>query len=362
MLTSKACGPSTSSPGATSAMDIVATSPADNIAGARLAQPQSGSVSGSKPGPMLQHVGRSPAHTHAANSADVGHYTPDPASIPGVGGGGGGGGGGGSTGVHPGRDNRVEALRWARSIMSEKEWLNPPNRRLMDFVPYAARSLFQEEFGHVISTAALSNDAVHWLVVLRLFPAIVAAPLKRGGATHRHKCSAVWTCGASRNGKSSQRSCGAKNHLGEPPQPANERKPIECKQVQRRHETVIIISRGAAVHDGGQICPDGDEKEAACRKLHPSASANGGHRVQDGQNASRIQLDANSVWAAASTIAKSAALWTQPMHVRTVVGRKQGVIALTTLSTQIINGDVPEEARAWLYPHKLTMLLKESHH
>ena len=50
------------------------------------------------------------------------------------------------------------------------------------------------------------------------------------------------------------------------------------------------------------------------------------------------------------------------MHVRTVVGRKQGVIALTTLSTQIINGDVPEEARAWLYPHKLTMLLKESHH
>ena len=133
MLTSKACGPSTSSPGATSAMDIVATSPADNIAGARLAQPQSGSVSGSKPGPMLQHVGRSPAHTHAANSADVGHYTPDPASIPGVGGGGGGGGGGGSTGVHPGRDNRVEALRWARSIMSEKEWLNPPNHCLMVF-------------------------------------------------------------------------------------------------------------------------------------------------------------------------------------------------------------------------------------
>ena len=50
------------------------------------------------------------------------------------------------------------------------------------------------------------------------------------------------------------------------------------------------------------------------------------------------------------------------MHVRTVVGRKQGVIALTTLSTQIINGDVPEEARAWLHPHKLIMLRKESHH
>ena len=37
---------------------------------------------------------------------------------------------------------------------------------------------------------------------------------------------------------SSQRICGAKDHLGEPPQPANERKPIECKKVQRRHETV----------------------------------------------------------------------------------------------------------------------------
>ena len=27
------------------------------------------------------------------------------------------------------------------------------------------------------------------------------------------------------------------------------------------------------MHDGGQVCPDGDEKEAAWRKLHPSVSA-----------------------------------------------------------------------------------------
>ena len=171
----------------------------------------------------------------------------------------------------------------------------------------------------MISTAALSNDAVHWFVVLHLFPAIVAAPLKRGGK--RNASSQVqrrlhmWR-------ESKWKELSAELWGQEPPRratPTSERTEADRMQASAEKTRDGYISRGAAVHDGGQVCPDGDEKEAACRKLHHSASANGGHRVQDGQNASRIQLDANSVWAAASTIAKSAALWTQPMHVRTVV-------------------------------------------
>ena len=55
-------------------------------------------------------------------------------------------------------------------------------------------------------------------------------------------------------------------------------------------------------------------------------------------------------------------MWTPVMHVRNAGARETGVIALTKVCQQVLNGDAPPVAMRWLAAHKLVLMEKESHH
>ena len=65
--------------------------------------------------------------------------------------------------------------------MTSDDWAQPPSSKIMDFVPYNARPLFQEQMTNALhNVGSHSQSVVEWFILLRLFPALVTAPLRRG--------------------------------------------------------------------------------------------------------------------------------------------------------------------------------------
>ena len=59
---------------------------------------------------------------------------------------------------------------------------------------------------------------------------------------------------------------------------------------------------------------------------------------------------------------RSAALWLQPKHLRSVARNAESVETLHAVCELVINGQVPELAKQWLYVHKVVALSKLSSH
>ena len=59
---------------------------------------------------------------------------------------------------------------------------------------------------------------------------------------------------------------------------------------------------------------------------------------------------------------RSAALWLQPKHLRSVARNADSVETLHAVCELVINGQVPELAKQWLYVHKVVALSKLSSH
>ena len=65
---------------------------------------------------------------------------------------------------------------------------------------------------------------------------------------------------------------------------------------------------------------------------------------------------------ACASMPRSAAMWLQPMGLRTLAREREGMSELLSICQRILNGEVPGRARGWLYNHRIVALSKLSRH
>ena len=66
--------------------------------------------------------------------------------------------------------------------MHSEEWLHPPADALLDYVPTGARPFYVEQWREMAEWLnRYPDDEARWFLLLRAWPALVTAPLRRGG-------------------------------------------------------------------------------------------------------------------------------------------------------------------------------------
>ena len=83
------------------------------------------------------------------------------------------------------RENmRQRALNWVVDQMRRSEWMDPPEEALLDYVPVGARPLYTQLYTEMLEyLERYSEDERRWFMLLRLWPAVVTAPIRRGGGS-----------------------------------------------------------------------------------------------------------------------------------------------------------------------------------
>ena len=81
------------------------------------------------------------------------------------------------------RNNAKEAaFAWMRGVMYDEEWAQPPSARPLDYIPVGARPLFQTLFTEMLQWLdRYPDDVERWFMLVRVWPRLVCAPLRRGG-------------------------------------------------------------------------------------------------------------------------------------------------------------------------------------
>ena len=75
-----------------------------------------------------------------------------------------------------------------------------------------------------------------------------------------------------------------------------------------------------------------------------------------------VRISSDALKVAARNLKRSAALYTQPHHLRVVAVAEGGVGALLPVCERVLNGELPERAARWVYAQKVVALSKMSHH
>ena len=87
--------------------------------------------------------------------------------------------------AHKGYDRnnaREEAFAWMRGVMHDAEWALPPVARPLDYVPVGVRPMFQDLFTEMLHWLdRYPDDTERWFMLVRAWPRLVCAPLRRGG-------------------------------------------------------------------------------------------------------------------------------------------------------------------------------------
>ena len=66
--------------------------------------------------------------------------------------------------------------------MMEEQWLQPPGESLLDYVPAGVRPFYVAQWTEMVEWLdRYPNDVERWFLVLRAWPALIMAPLSRGG-------------------------------------------------------------------------------------------------------------------------------------------------------------------------------------
>ena len=71
-----------------------------------------------------------------------------------------------------------------RGVMHEDEWALPPVARPLDYVPVGVRPMFQDLFTEMLHWLdRYPDDTERWFMLVRAWPRLVCAPLRRGGGS-----------------------------------------------------------------------------------------------------------------------------------------------------------------------------------
>ena len=83
------------------------------------------------------------------------------------------------------RENmRQRAFDWVSGQLALPTWDDPPVEALMDYVPVGARPLFTQLYTEMLEyVERYPDDERRWFMLLRLWPVVVTAPLRRGGGS-----------------------------------------------------------------------------------------------------------------------------------------------------------------------------------
>ena len=75
-------------------------------------------------------------------------------------------------------------MDWVESQLDRAEWDAPPSVGLLDYVPVGARPLFERLYTEMLGYVdKYPDDERRWFLLLRAWPALVAAPIRRGGGS-----------------------------------------------------------------------------------------------------------------------------------------------------------------------------------
>ena len=267
------------------------------------------------------------------------------------------------------QNRRAAGMAWVRRVMMAAEWLQPPPESLMDYVPAGARPFYVSQWTEMVEwLEKYPNDVERWFLVLRAWPALVMAPLKRGGGSATDQLmrrlerwrdcdyeglyndALAERCAreARRGGVSARAKSG-----GDAEEAVFERVSAEARDGYLSRAAALLAATPLAIAD-----------EATWRGLVSRCPPLEGVRrwLHVGRDVPPIHITSKALKDAARGMRRAAAIYTQPHHIRAVANVEGGVAAMRPLCERLVNGDLPPVAVRWLTCQKVVPLSKMSHH
>ena len=292
------------------------------------------------------------------------------------------GGSGGRVYTQPGftrSDRRNAAHVWARLQMETGVYDTPPSHSVLDYVPMSCRAKYVTVFAALVAWVNRGHrDEFRWFCLLRLFPAMVCAPLRRGsrnGSRVVLKRLELWadfrwqeladmvrrdidaSARHAQGRPSKSTPCGVDNFRVDEELVVTEAALARAARLARDG----YLSRAARALEDKPVAPNDEPTWRGLLERHPPL-ATPRRYTEPQEDWEWIHLNAKEFTKACASMPRSAAMWLQPMGLRTLAREREGLGELLVICQRILNGEVPGRARGWLYNHRIVALSKLSRH
>ena len=244
-------------------------------------------------------------------------------------------------------DVQRAAKRFARSLMRDAKWTAPPQQARLDYVHNAVAPLFADEMAHLLAQVArlpahtnADDAAFQWFLLLRFFPYCVCGPTRgaRSGSKQmqqrlerwrRYDWQTLYADAAESDAKDCAKRArrAARNNAAAVDLAIDN---TEAEHIFARASRLArdgYYSRAAQALAGQSLAPADEATWRGLVARHPPALR--ATRLWTASNRWEwATLSESSVYEAAESMPRSAAMWLQPKYMRNCVVQVQTVDSL----------------------------------